>query len=678
MGAAPVEAMANRRTLARQRARARRDEIACEPESAGAFSGGVPTLGADRAWSVAMLDRDVPHPLDARAPKRWRVQRENSRAAPTGNRGTHRSSFCRTMLIELCIRDLALFERAELRFGAGLNAITGETGAGKSLLVGALDLLLGERMRGASGDWVRSGAERALVEGRFCLAPGPRLDAVRAWLARELPEIAAEFDASAPGGPNASAERELVLGRSLARDGRTRAHVDQRPVPQKALRALASLLVEVHGQNENQELFDPAEQLRLLDAYGALEPAVAQWGAARATWHALHQRFETRESSRAERARRLDWLRHQLRELDALALRPGERAELEGERELLRSSGDLRLELGRALDALADGDGSALELLQRTSRSLERWRERIARLAEPAQSLDTALAALDESVRALRSLADGVSDDPARLETVEQRLAAIEEQERKHALRAEELAARRDEIAGEVAELERAEESSDALEGELAKARAALVKLGAQLSERRAKLVPGLQRELVRSLGELGLEKASVSIALAPRAGADAPDTERFGEHGLDRAEILLAANPGEPARPLRHVASGGEAARVFLGLRSVLSARESGRTLVFDEIDAGVGGRLGPKVANHMRELGRHHQVLCVTHLPAIAAAADVHLKVAKSVRAGRTSTQVDALSGEAREREVADMIAGGADQATARAEARRLLAAR
>ncbi|TAJ21015.1 MAG: hypothetical protein EPO68_05600, partial [Planctomycetota bacterium] len=245
--------------------------------------------------------------------------RSRSRLATDG-RAVHPA--VSTMLIELCIRDLALFEQVELRFGAGLNAITGETGAGKSLLVGALDLLLGERMRGASGDWVRAGAERALVEGRFCLAPGPRLDAVRAWLSRELPEIAAEFDAPSLHGPQGGAERELVLGRSLARDGRTRAHVDHRPVPQKALRALAALLVEVHGQNENQELFDPAEQLRLLDAYGELHAAVGAWSAARGAWLELHRRFATRESSRAERARRLDWLRHQLRELDALALRP--------------------------------------------------------------------------------------------------------------------------------------------------------------------------------------------------------------------------------------------------------------------------------------------------------------------------------------------------------------------
>jgi len=577
------------------------------------------------------------------------------------------------MLIELCIRDFALFERVELRFGPGLNAITGETGAGKSLLVGALDLLLGERLRGSSADWVRSGAERALVEGRFCLPPGPRLEAVRAWLSRELPEIAADFDAVPEGG--SAAERELVLGRALLRDGRTRAHVDQRPVPQKALRALAGLLVEVHGQNENQDLFDPAEQLHLLDTYGGLHAELAAWRAAHLRWHEFARRLDGREASRAERARRLDWLRHQARELAALALRPGESAELAGERELLRSAGELRDELASSLEELADGEGAALGRLQRAARSYERWRERIAGLAAPAEALGTALAALDDGVRALRSFAEGVSSDPRRLESVEERLAAIEELERKHALAADRLVDRHAEITAEIEALEGEEEAGGALEAELAQARTALLELGAQLSKRRAKLVPGLQRELSAALADLGLEKARIEFLLAPRAEATASDREHFGEAGLERAELLLAANPGEPARALRHVASGGEAARIFLGLRSVLSVRDAPRTLVFDEIDAGVGGRLGPRVARHLRELGRRHQVLCVTHLPSIAASADVHLKVAKSVRGGRTQTHVESMTGEAREREIADMIAGGADQATARAEARRLL---
>lgn len=581
------------------------------------------------------------------------------------------------MLVELCIQNLALIERAQLRCGAGLNAITGETGAGKSLLIGALDLLLGERLRGTPADWVRAGAERALVDGRFELPKGALAERVAAWLEEQLPEQAADWAASAADAPGG--ERELVLGRSLGRDGRSRAHVNGRPVTQKALRALAGLLVEVHGQNESMELLDADEQRRLLDAFGSLEPRVADYRRARAAWRVLEQQLAGRDEARAERLRRVDYLRFQLAELEAARVEPGERARLEQERELLRSAGELRGELARLLDALSEGEGAALDRLRAAERSLERWRARIAQLGEPAESLASACVHVDEAVRALASLSDAVEADPARLEQLEERLDAIERLERKHACAADELAPRLEAVRAELLALEAEEHSSAELESACAQAQERVESLAAVLSTERAKLGPRLVGAVVRALGELGLEKAEFALEWRERGrsaeGERGDPAARLGPEGSDELEFLLAANPGEPRRPLRHVASGGEAARIMLALRTVLSGGAPGRTLVFDEIDSGVGGRLGPKVAKHLRLLGRRHQVLCVTHLPAIAAAADVHLKVSKSTRAGRTSTQLEQLAGEAREREVADMIAGGRDQATARAEARRLL---
>ncbi len=576
------------------------------------------------------------------------------------------------MLVELVVRDLALFERQELAFGPGLNVLTGETGAGKSLLVGALELLLGARPRPGL---VRQGASQARVEGRFQLPPGQDGERVERWIARHLPQVLEDWKAEENGE-----ERELILGRAVSSEGKTRAYVNQRPVTRALLAELAPRLFEIHGQNDHQRLFEPSEQLRLLDLYGGLDGEVAAYRQARTAWLALVARQEQLAAEQAQRRDRLDAARFQSSEIQAAGLRPGERGELEPEREMLRHAEHLKGGLANLVDELSEREDALLDRLRRADRFLSLWRDSVGALREPAEGLAAALVHLEEAARSLRTFTERLEVDPERLDLVEGRLAEIERLERKYQLDSGGLVARGVELALEIERLEGLEASLEGLEGEIGAARQKLLDTGRALRRSRKGLRSKLVRAVQLRLKELGLERAEFDLRLGQRGEDElhrshAADRELFGERGVDRIEFLLAANPGEPSVRLRECASGGEMARIMLALRSVLAERGGGRTLVFDEIDAGVGGRLGPTVGRHLQTLGRQHQVLCVTHLPAIAAAASRHLAVRKTVTGGRTRAEVDELDGEARVEEVADMIAGGADQETARAEARRLL---
>ncbi len=587
------------------------------------------------------------------------------------------------MLTELVVRDLALIENVALSFGPGLNAITGETGAGKSLLVGALELLLGRKPRPGL---VRRGASRALVEGRFLVPEEESSEDLERWLKNHLPQVLDDWDEVEVG------ERELILGRAVGRDGRTKAYVNQRAVTRKLLQELAPRLVEIHGQNDHQRLFDPSEQLILLDHFGALGGKVLAYRQARARWHERVGRALRLKDEQEQRRDRLDLVRFQLSEIRAAAPDPDERSKLTPERELLRSAEGLKGGLANLVDELSESENALLDRLRRAERFVSMWREQVAALGEPADELSAACAHLEEAALTLRSFADRLEIDPARLEAVEERLDELERLEKKYERDSQGLGAMADELEREVEQLESEEKSLTGLSDEIADVRKELLERGCELRRGRKSARPRIVRSVHRALGRLGLPKAEFDLRLGQRgeeaehghAGIDGldrtvleADSKLFSERGIDRIEFLLAANPGESLLKLRQVASGGETARIMLALRSVLARQGPGRdrVLVFDEIDSGVGGRLGPAVGAHLRKLAQSHQILTVTHLPAIAAVADRHLRVSKLVQQGRTHTQVDELSGESRIDEVADMIAGGADHETARAEARRLL---
>lgn len=585
------------------------------------------------------------------------------------------------MLFELTIENLALFERAELTLGPGLNVITGETGAGKSLLVGALELLLGERPRASI---VRKGATEARVEGRFVLsAELAESRELADWIAANLPALAEEWSKLSK-----LEDRELILCRALSSEGKTRAWIDHRPATARVLRELTGLLVEIHGQSEHQRLLEKSEQTRLLDAFGGLDELREAYVARRASWRALTGELARFESAAAERRDRLDLLRFQARELADAKLSIDEQRELLRERELQRHAIEIGTQLGGVLAELADSDHAAVDALKRARRMLEQWQAKVESLAPAVSEMSEALVHLEESVALLARFLEDVEYSPERLEAVEARLYAIESLEKKYRTDVAGMIARAAEVSRE---LERASEQNDTFEelsAKVAAARAELERCADELSRSRRAQRARLKKAVQKSLAELGLERADFEARVEPRRAPDLEspnvaaetssalaDARRFGGDGADDVEFFLCANPGEELRPLRSVASGGETARIMLALRTALAVRQTIPTLVFDEIDAGVGGRLGPKVGEHLRGLARHHQVMCVTHLPAIAALAHRHFKVSKEVVGGRTRTIVKPLEGEARVEEVADMIAGGAGQATARAEARRLM---
>jgi len=573
----------------------------------------------------------------------------------------------RGMLVELSIRDLALIEAAELSFGPGLNTITGETGAGKSLLVGALELLVGARLRQRGASVVRAGAKVARVEGRFELVPGgERARIVGAYLAKELPDLHGDFAASAEDG----GVHELILGRTVTQEGKSRAHLGQRPASLKALRSLASLLFEIHGQNDHQRLLLPEEQLALLDAFAGARGELEAYRECRLRWRTTRDALAAFEAERAERRDRLDLLRYQLGELTDARLEPGERQRLVAEREILRHAGQLATELGAVAENLSEGDGALIDVLRTMLRRIEAWRARVPGLDDVANNLREAMVFGEEAAAGLVTFNDSVEVDPARLEEVEERLAELERLTHKYQLDDTALIEHAAGLEDAVAELERVEGSSAELEAAVASAAHELAAAAKALTRKREAARKPLGKAVEAALAGLGLVRASFALAFRPYGAAPGP-------MGAETVEFQLAANPGELPAPLAAVASGGEAARIMLALRGVLVAGESGRCLVFDEIDAGVGGRLGPEVAGRLRELGEAHQVLCVTHLASIAAGAHRHHRVAKEVRGGRTLTVFAELEGEARVRELADMLAGGADEATARAEAGRLLAA-
>ena len=581
------------------------------------------------------------------------------------------------MLVELSIRNLALFEEAEFCFGEGLNVITGETGAGKSLSLGALELLLGQRPR---TKMVRTGESQARVDGRFLFAP----EAAPPRLVADLREAAPE----ALEGWDAGEELELVLSRTLGADGRTRAHLNGRPVTQRLLRELAGRLVEIHGQNDHQRLLDVEEQLRLVDAFGGLQPRLDAYRAARTHWLECRQALVEWEEREAARRDRLDLLRFQVGELTDAELSEDEVLELRRERERLRHGEELASQLGGTVGALAGDEGGALDTLRQAEGLLDRWETKVSELGEPASELRDATAHLEVGVAALRRFLDELEFSPARLEEVEERLGEVDRLERKYRCDVAELVALLPELAAELDGLEAEAQGLEVCEVACREAREALDAAASELTRARKRLRKRLAKEVETALADLGLERARFEVVLEPRRAEPArspnvdetkarreAEVRRFGPDGADSIEFLLAANPGEGPSPLRKVASGGEAARIMLALRGALAAQQTIPTLVFDEVDAGVGGRLAPKVGAHLRALGGHYQIFCITHLPAVAAAAHRHLEVAKRVEGERTTTHVRELEGEDRVSVIAEMIAGGGTQKTARAEAERLL---
>ena len=540
-----------------------------------------------------------------------------------------------------------MIESATVEFAPGLNVLTGETGAGKSMLIDAILLVRGAR---AQTDVIRSDADTATVEARFEITPGSPAAAVL------------------EGAGILADQEEFLIRRELARSGRHRAFVNDSPVTVALLERLGDHLVEVHGQHEHHRLLEPGRQLDLLDRFAETE-ALREIVAALFTKHraALGDVERTRVAER-DRAQREDLLRFQVSELDAARLRPGEEKALRAERQRLQHAERFASGLAEVAALLAEEEPSAVGRLAQ-ARRVVRDLARLDPTFEPAgEVLEAAEAQVDDALIALRALRDRGSMEPGRLEAIDDRLDALTRLKRKYGDTEEAMLRFRDEVAAELDRLQRHEELLLAQERARAEVWTELTAAAARLSVQRAAAARALATAAQQEIRSLGMDRAIFDVAIERSA------PEAVSARGLDRVELRLAANPGDEARPLARVASGGELSRTMLALHAVLAA-DGIATMVFDEVDAGVGGRAAGVVADKLAAAAQSRQVLCVTHLAPIAARAHHHLRVAKTVRAGRTRVSATALTGDERVHEVARMLGGEATNEALR-HARELLA--
>lgn len=550
------------------------------------------------------------------------------------------------MLSELRIRNFALIDRLSVRLGPGLNVLTGETGAGKSIIVGALSLLLGER---ASADVVRAGEDRASIEGVFDLSG--RDDLLRLLDARGV-----EVD-----------DGMVVLKREVATGGRSRAWINGSPTTASVLGELGRALVDLHGQHEHQTLLKRDEQRAILDAYAGNEKALAKVAAAHRELSALRRELDDLDRRRREAAQRADFLRFQADEIEAANLRPGEEEEMEDEARRLSHSEELAALSGGLYDALTASDDALLGGVGGLRRSIDRL---VA--IDPAQDglrelYETVYYSLQEMGDRVEKYAAGIEHDPVRLDEIRRRQDLLFRLKTKYGTTLEEVLEVGRVARGELDLLDGAGFEATALQKRIDAAQAAMQAAAADLTARREKALKKLGGEVTRILPELGMKGGTFEAARIPLA---AP-----GPHGAEDVEFRVSLNRGFEPKPIAQVASGGELARIMLALKTILARLDSVPTLIFDEVDTGIGGRVALQVGDKMREVAGSHQVFAITHLPQIASRAHLHLLVSKAERGGRTTTDVAPLEATTRIHEIARMLGGDPESAVSLEHARELL---
>jgi DNA repair protein RecN (Recombination protein N) len=552
------------------------------------------------------------------------------------------------MLSHLHIRNFAIIDEVELELDQGLSVLTGETGAGKSILLDALGLLLGDR---GDASFVRHGAQRAELSATFELDQLPQ---VQDWLEQQ----------------DLAADEQALVRRSLGSDGRSRAYINGQSVPIQTLRGLGEQLVDIHGQHEHQSLSKRAVQLDLLDFHGKLMEQREAVAEAHLQWQRLQDRLETLQSSEADRSARLDLLRYQSQELTQLGLSAEELPELEDEHRKLANSGRLAEQSRACLDALYEAeDVNAYQLLSGVEHQLASLAELDSELSDILTLTREASIQVQEASDQLGRYLSALDMDPARLEWVEERLAAIHALARKHRCSAEQLPELARRLVDELEELENADQSLEKLSAEAKKARAHYLALAKSLSGKRVLAAEDLGEQVSAIMQQLGMQGGKMVVAVEQLGES------RFRQDGLDRVEFLVSANPGQPPAPLSKVASGGELSRISLAIQVVAAAASRIPSMVFDEVDAGVGGGIAEIVGQRMRELGSGRQVLCVTHLPQVASQAHQHLKVTKLTDGEHTRTRIHALNEAETVEELARMLGGVKITERTREHAREML---
>jgi DNA repair protein RecN (Recombination protein N) len=537
------------------------------------------------------------------------------------------------MLISLQVRDFAIVDRIDIEFAPGMTVLTGETGAGKSILVDALGLVLGER---GSAQLVREGARRAEFAAEFDVSSLP---AVVTWLEEQALDL----------------DGECLLRRVINADGRSRAFVNGNAVPISQLKSLGDLVLDIHGQHFHQSLARKDVQRDLLDHFGGLLDDRAVVATHYIEWKTLSERLEQLLGAEAERASRLDLLTFQLHELDSLAVAAGEFETLQQERQKLQNSGRLAEGASAAIDSLFDNDaGNANSLIAEARRSIEQLAAFDGNLEPIVELLNSAGIQVSEAADELRRYGESIDMDPARRDQVEERLDAIQAISRKHRVEPDDLPELTETLRREYDELSHAEERGRELESQAAAAKCEFLELAAALSAARRKAARALASAVTNAMHSLGMPGGAFEIDLA------AIDADAAKPWGLEHVEFLISANPGQSPQSLARIASGGELSRMSLAIQVIASDGSAIPTMVFDEVDSGVGGGVAEMVGRRLQELGSNRQVLCVTHLPQVASLADQHFRISKVTDGKSTRTQVRALNQDERVEELARMLGG------------------
>jgi DNA repair protein RecN (Recombination protein N) len=567
------------------------------------------------------------------------------------------------MLAEITIKDFAIIDQLTLQFAPGFNVLTGETGAGKSIILDAVSLLLGDR---AGGDVVRSGTKLAVVEGIFVLRPGPVLDRVNGILARE------ELEGEAPD--------VLVLGREVRSEGRSICRINGRTVTLGLLREISEGLIDIHGQSEHLSVLKPASHIILLDRYGGLGEQRAAFGELVRRVNKVREELAALLRDEAALQQRAEMLAYKVEEIQAARLKPGEDDDLRDEARRLANAEQLADLSGEAYAAIfGDVEGlSTSDHLAQAAAALARLVKIDAGAGGLAELAETLSIQVEELGRSLADYREALEFDPARLTEVETRLDLINRLQRKyHGERIEDLLQMAEDA---VKELEAIEHSGERIEELRAQEERLLFQIGEQgaaLSRERVAVADALSRAIEAELANLRMEEARFGVVIEQvedEDGAPVGDERvAFDADGIDRVEFLIAPNVGEPLKPVARVASGGETSRIMLALKTVLSRADETPSLIFDEIDQGIGGRVGAIVGEKLWSLSSDHQVLVVTHLPQLASFGDGHFKVEKQVVEGRTVTHVERMDGDARLEELTAML--GAEAESARQSAREIL---
>lgn len=564
------------------------------------------------------------------------------------------------MLSQLHIEDYALIDRLSLDFGPGLNLLTGETGSGKSIVVEAVDLLLGGK---GSVDVVRAGRDRAMLSGLF-----------RVPATHELRETADELGIELEKSDDA----ELLLRRELQASGRTRAFINDRPATVGALRALAPFLADIHGQNEQQALFEAAAQLALVDRFAATEELASQTADAWREWRRATARLADLSRDEQEKLRLADLWQFQVREIDAANPTADEDQRLTDEKQVLANSARIHAAAQSAYGSLYDAPGASTGTVTAALKALEDI-ARFDRALEPlCDSLRTARVNIEDVSYSLRDYLGRLDSNPQRLEQVEDRLAVLDRLKRKYGPSLTDVLAHADKVRQQLDELESSEELARQARAEMDAAAGQYRQLAGELSSQRKTAAARLEKAVAKILAELAMERTAFKVEFAASDSSDG-----WRPTGVDRIQFVISPNPGEPLRPVNQIASGGELSRLMLALKtaaarpSKAAEGDTARTLIFDEIDAGIGGRVAETVGRKLKALAAGHQVLCVTHLPQIASFADHHYFVEKTERGGRTVTLARRLDEGDRAAELARMLSGARITDTVLKHAREMLRA-